>query len=56
VRNSFLKEFSDGEADEVIDEVVGICEVDCRDKGAAQDAEGSWAMMYMRLRVCAVLE
>jgi hypothetical protein len=55
VRNSFLKEFNDEEAGEVINEVVDICEVDCRDKGVA-GGEGSWAMIYMRLRVLAILE
>lgn len=56
VRNSFLKEFNDVEADEVIGEVVDICEVDCRDKGVPGDAEGSWVIMYMRLRVFAILD
>lgn len=57
VRDSFLKEFSDEEAGEVLDEVVDICEVDCRDKGVAGvDSDGSWAIAYMRLRVLAILE
>jgi len=56
VRNSFLKDLSDEEAEEVIRDVVNICEVDCRDKGLSDEGQEGWAMMYMRLRVVAVLE
>jgi len=56
VRNSFLKDFSDEEAEVVIEEVVGICVVDCRDKGLDGAEQGGWAMMYMRLRVFAILD
>ncbi|TFK70363.1 S-adenosyl-L-methionine-dependent methyltransferase [Pluteus cervinus] len=50
VRNSFLKDLSDEEAAEIMDEVENICRVDC------QDQSGKWAMMYMRLRFSAVLK
>lgn len=56
VRNSFLKEFSDEDAEEVIQEVVSICEVDCRDNGLGGPSEDEWAVMYTRLRVSAVWE
>lgn len=50
VRNSFLKVFDEDEAREVMEEVVEKCRVDC------QDAEGNWCMVYMRLRVRAVVK
>ncbi|KAF9493521.1 S-adenosyl-L-methionine-dependent methyltransferase [Pleurotus eryngii] len=49
VRHSFLRELGDEEAKEVINEVVESCAVDSR------DAQGKWALMYMRLRFHAVL-
>jgi len=48
-RRTFLKGFSDEEADAIIDEVVDMCEVDMKDK------EGNWALMYIRLRFSATL-
>ncbi|KDR82636.1 hypothetical protein GALMADRAFT_238074 [Galerina marginata CBS 339.88] len=50
VRNSFLREFSDEEASEIMREVEDRCRVDCR------DASGKWAMMYTRLRFSAILK
>jgi hypothetical protein len=50
VRNSFLHQFSDEEASEIMKEVEDRCRRDC------QDASGKWAMMYTRLRFFAVLE
>jgi hypothetical protein len=49
VRNSFLRELDDEEAEEVMKEVATILEVDCKDE------EGSWALSYMRLRFSAIL-
>ncbi|KAJ7695725.1 S-adenosyl-L-methionine-dependent methyltransferase [Mycena rosella] len=48
-RKAFLKDFSDKEATEIINEVVEMCRIDC------QDTSGNWAMMYSRLRFEAVL-
>lgn len=56
VRHSFLKDFSHEEADAIIQEVVDICEVDCKDNSGDKDGEGIWSMMYMRLRVHAILD
>ncbi|KAJ8521049.1 hypothetical protein ONZ45_g2199 [Pleurotus djamor] len=50
VRHSFLRELPDAVADEVMQEVVSVCEVDSR------DSRGNWALMYMRLRFAATLE
>jgi len=50
VRNSFLHQFSDDEAREIMKEVENRCRGDC------QDASGKWAMMYMRLRFSGVRE
>lgn len=50
VRNSFLQGFGDEEAEDVMKETVNVCEVDCK------DGEGSWAILYMRLRFAAVLK
>ncbi|KAJ7727380.1 S-adenosyl-L-methionine-dependent methyltransferase [Mycena metata] len=50
VRKSFLKDCSDTEATEIIEEVVEACRVDC------QDGLGNWSMMYNRLRFAAVLK
>jgi hypothetical protein len=50
VRNSFLRDFSDQEAEEVMEEAAGICEVDCK------DGEGNWGIVYMRLKFSAVLK
>ncbi|KAH0586128.1 hypothetical protein J132_01411 [Termitomyces sp. J132] len=47
VRNSFLGDLSDEEAQEIINEVAEICREDCQDKN------GKWAMVYMRLRFLA---
>ncbi|EGN98113.1 hypothetical protein SERLA73DRAFT_182980 [Serpula lacrymans var. lacrymans S7.3] len=49
-RNSFLKIFNDKEAEEIINEVVQMCEVDCK------DGRGEWSMMYVRLRFSATLK
>ncbi|KAJ7134329.1 S-adenosyl-L-methionine-dependent methyltransferase [Mycena epipterygia] len=49
-RKSILKDFSDSEATEIIDEVEDVCRIDC------QDTSGNWAMMYNRLRFSAVLK
>ncbi|CAA7260979.1 unnamed protein product [Cyclocybe aegerita] len=49
-RQSFLGDFSDEEAGEVMREVVERCRTDC------QDSNGNWAMMYTRLRFSAVLK
>jgi hypothetical protein len=49
VRPSFLKQFKDDVADEILNEIVQICEVDCRDD------RGEWSMVYMRLRWSAVM-
>jgi hypothetical protein len=46
-RTSFLSTLSDEEAEEVMDEVEQACTVDGR------DADGNWAMMYVRLRFIA---
>ncbi|KAJ6557214.1 S-adenosyl-L-methionine-dependent methyltransferase [Mycena vulgaris] len=48
-RKSFLKDFPDSEATEIINEVIDACRVDC------QDTSGNWAMMYVRLRFESVL-
>ncbi|KAJ3836707.1 S-adenosyl-L-methionine-dependent methyltransferase [Lentinula raphanica] len=49
VRGSWLKDLSDGEAEEVMREVEEMCRVDC------QDGNGNWAVVYVRLRFVAVL-
>jgi hypothetical protein len=49
VRNSFLRELDDKEAEEVMNEVTAVCEVDCK------DGEGGWEILYMRLRFSAIL-
>jgi hypothetical protein len=49
VRNSFLRELDDKEAEEVMEEVATICEVDCK------NGEGDWELLYMRLRFSAIL-
>ena len=49
-RNSFLSDFNDEEADEIMKEVEEKCRVDC------QDESGRWALMYARLRFSAVLK
>ncbi|KIM43248.1 hypothetical protein M413DRAFT_444057 [Hebeloma cylindrosporum] len=48
-RNSFLREFSDEGASEIMKEVEDRCRRDC------QAASGKWAIMYTRLRFSAVL-
>ncbi|KAL4070029.1 S-adenosyl-L-methionine-dependent methyltransferase [Scleroderma yunnanense] len=48
-RETFLKTFGDEEAAEIMDEVVRMCEVDCKDQ------DGNWSMMYARLRFSATL-
>ncbi|KAF9046488.1 S-adenosyl-L-methionine-dependent methyltransferase [Panaeolus papilionaceus] len=47
VRNSFLRQFSDEEASEIMKVVQEQCRIDC------QDASGKWQMMYVRLRFSA---
>lgn len=49
-RNTFFTGFSDEEAQVMMDEVEEMCRVDC------QDESGKWAMVYMRLRFCAILK
>ncbi|KAH9480552.1 putative methyltransferase C70.08c [Psilocybe cubensis] len=49
-RNSFLRDFTDEEAREIMRDVEDRCRGDCR------DASGKWAMMYTRLRFTAVLK
>jgi hypothetical protein len=49
VRPSFLKNFKDNVADEIMNEIVQMCEVDCKDE------KGEWRMIYMRLRFSAVM-
>ncbi|KAF8158241.1 S-adenosyl-L-methionine-dependent methyltransferase [Crassisporium funariophilum] len=49
-RNSFLRDFSDDEASDIMREVEDRCRGDCR------DASGNWAMMYTRLRFSAILK
>ncbi|KAF9235187.1 S-adenosyl-L-methionine-dependent methyltransferase [Melanogaster broomeanus] len=48
-RGTLLKTFSDADAEAIIDEVVQICEIDCKDRA------GNWSMVYVRLRVAATL-
>jgi len=50
VRSSFLRNFSDEEASEIMREVEDRCRGDCR------DASGKWAMMYTRLRFSATVK
>jgi hypothetical protein len=50
VRSSFLKAFSDEQAEEIMKEVVDHCRVDCQDEG------GNWALTYMRLRFSALVK
>jgi len=54
-RGSFLATFSDAEAEEVIAEIVGRCEVDCRMASRVGQGAGTdgWAVMYVRLRFVA---
>lgn len=49
-RVSFLRDFSDEEAIQIMREVEDRMRVDCR------DASGRWAMMYTRLRFAAILK
>lgn len=49
-RESALKGLDDEEADDIINEVVKLCETDCK------DASGRWTVMYVRLRFCAILQ
>lgn len=49
-RGTFLKDFSDEEARQIMREVEDRMRVDCR------DASGKWAMMYTRLRFTATLK
>ncbi|KAF8967096.1 S-adenosyl-L-methionine-dependent methyltransferase [Flammula alnicola] len=50
VRSSFLHEFSDDEAREIMREVEDRMRGDCR------DTSGKWAIMYTRLRFSAILK
>ncbi|PPQ99187.1 hypothetical protein CVT26_014109 [Gymnopilus dilepis] len=47
-RNTFLRDFSDEEASEIMREVQDRCRIDSR------DASGKWALMYVRLRFSAI--
>jgi hypothetical protein len=49
-RHSFLREFGDDEAEEIIQDVVDMSAVDCKDE------EGNWEIVYMRLKFSAVLK
>jgi len=49
-RPFFLKGMPNEEAEEIMHEVVNMCRRDCQDKS------GKWAMVYMRLRFCAMLK
>ncbi|KAJ3754739.1 S-adenosyl-L-methionine-dependent methyltransferase [Lentinula raphanica] len=53
VRGSWLKDLSDGEAEEVMREVEEMCRVDCQDGDG--NGNGNWAVVYVRLRFVAVL-
>jgi hypothetical protein len=48
-RGTFLKAFNDVDAEAIIDEVVQMCEIDCKDRS------GNWSLMYVRLRFAATL-
>ena len=48
-RASALGDLGDEEADEIIKEIVKLCEVDC------VDSHGRWSLMYVRLRFSATL-
>lgn len=48
-RNSALANVGDDEAEEILQEIQKVCEVDCRDE------KGNWCIMYVRLRFAAVL-
>jgi hypothetical protein len=41
---------NDKEAEDIMNEVVNMCEVDCK------DGKGNWAVLYTRLRFSAVLK
>ncbi len=47
-RSSFLRDFGDEEAKEIMREVEEKCRVDC------QDASGKWWIIYTRMRVGAL--
>ncbi|KAH8077023.1 S-adenosyl-L-methionine-dependent methyltransferase [Cristinia sonorae] len=49
-RQSVLEGIADDEAEEIIREIVKICEVDCMDES------GQWTLMYVRLRFSSVLQ
>lgn len=49
-RESALAGLPDDEAEDIIQEVVKICEVDCKDES------GNWTLMYFRLRFAATLQ
>lgn len=49
-RPFFLRDMSDEEARDIMQEVVDVCRRDC------QDESGKWAMMYARLRFSAALK
>lgn len=48
-RNSVLEGMSDKEAEEIMQEVEKICEVD------SKDFKGNWTVMYVRLRFVAMV-
>ena len=45
-----LGNLADDEAEDIIQEIVKMCEVDC------MDASGHWTLMYVRLRFLATLQ
>jgi len=59
-RHSFLSEYSDAEAREILLEVVKRSELDTRamsDIGKPfENSEGQWSVMYVRLRFVATIE
>lgn len=54
--SSFLAGMEDAEKGALIEEVVRVQEVDNRDVGVDEGGQGGWAMMYVRLRVHAIME
>ena len=49
-RESWLKEYDESEAEDIMREVQDMYAID------GKDAEGNWSIMYVRLRFVAVLK
>jgi hypothetical protein len=49
-QGSFLRNFSEEEAEIIMREVEDMCRIDCCDE------QGKWAIMYTRLRFKAIME